>query len=577
MILHTLNNTFWRKDKIKMKKEKFLALVVGLVTVVSSLSACGNGKDTANKNGSANSENSIYTEVGTYPILKEGNTMSFSLFAPLRPGVTTYDAGTNKFSAYFEKKTGINFKWQEVNGSDFKQKLNIMMTGGEYTDAIMNASFAPSEQLLYGQQGILIPLNDLIDKYAPNLKALLEKYPYIRKNLTMNDGKIYVMPVIGQSTHMITPDRMWLNQDWLKRLNLEVPKTTDEFYNVLKEFKEKDANGNGDPNDEVPLSGAAKAWGTDPIVYLANAFIPTSPNSKHMTIGSDGKITYNKISPQWQECLRYMNKLYKDGLMDKMLYSQTKEQLLKLGSNPDISILGACGGGSVNTIANSSNIKRWSQYIPIPPIEGPNGVRSASRSVDYGKGAFAITNKCKNPEALVRAMDYFFTEDGGIENSLGCVGDGRIELAKDDDKNFIDQKPKYTRLASSDAINDVCWNSCGPRYVSDNHSLLFSCKQDGTPDIEKILYLSAQNDYIPVAQPMDQLVPPIAFDVDASRTIVDIETPMNTYIDQAMIEFITGIKDIDKDWDNYVKDVKNFGLDKYIETYQKEVDALKTK
>lgn len=53
-------------------------------------------------------------------------------------------------------------------------------------------------------------------------------------------------------------DTPFINKAWLDRLGMEMPTTVDEWYEVLKAFKEQGANGNGDPNDEIPLTGSAK-------------------------------------------------------------------------------------------------------------------------------------------------------------------------------------------------------------------------------------------------------------------------------------------------------------------------------
>ena len=79
----------------------------------------------------------------------------------------------------------------------------------------------------------------------------------MRQMVTNPDGHIYTLP--GKKP--LRPkgcDTPFINKAWLDRLGLEMPTTVDEWYEVLKAFKEQDANGNGDPNDEIPLTGSAK-------------------------------------------------------------------------------------------------------------------------------------------------------------------------------------------------------------------------------------------------------------------------------------------------------------------------------
>lgn len=557
-----------------MKKKRLLAIFICIAVATASLAGCVQKKGTNNK--SANVEDDgIYTKVGTYPILKEGNSMTFTLFAPLKGGVTTFDSSKNVFTKYFEDMTGLKFKFREAPNADAKKKLNVMMTGGDYPDAILNSGLSSSELLLYGEQGIFIPLNDLIDKYAPNIKKALDENPEIKKNFTI-DGKIYSLPQIGKATHTIAPYRMFLNEEWLKNLNLKTPTTTDDFYKVLKEFKEKDANANGKTNDEIPLTGSVNAINGDPIIYLMNAFIPCSPgyNATYLYLDKNKKVVYTKTTDKWKQGLKYMHKLYSEGLMDKMTYSQTRDQLLKLGSNPEGPIVGACSGQSVTNIGNSKDVERISQYMILPPLKGPEGVRSAGRNIDYGRVSLTITKNCKSPEALIRAFDYMYTEEGTLYVSHGIPGTGKIDIAEKGVKNFIGKQAKYLRVTNGDSISDVTWNGMGPYYKRLGDELNFSAEQDGF-DIERTLYLAATKDYIPVAQSVSTLIPPVAFNTEDSRTIVDIVTPINTYVAQTTIEFITGVKDIDKDWDTYIKTVNDYGLDKFVDIYQRAIDAKK--
>ncbi|WP_305768278.1 extracellular solute-binding protein [Candidatus Epulonipiscium viviparus] len=556
-----------------MKLGKLLAL-----SAVAAMALVGCGGDE-----SASSANKIsadmYTEVGTYPILKDGATVSFTAFAPLRPGVTTYDSEVNHFSKYMEEMTGVHIDFMEATQADAKQKFNIMMTGGDYTDVILSMATGVSELQLYGQQGIFLPLNDLIDQHAPNIKKALEDHPEVMEAWTAEDGNLYTIPKMGGATHSLTSYRMWLNYEWLDNLDLEVPKTTEEFYQVLKAFKEQDANGNGDPNDEVPLSGSIDAWNGDPMPFLLNAFIPASPSSQYINIAEDGSLYYVKATDEYREYLKYMHKLYDEGLIDSMMFSQTKDQLLKLGSNPEIAIMGATAGGSISVIANTADTDRWTQYQALPPLTGPEGVRSAAHTVDYGASRLSITNKCANPEAVLRYFDYMFTPEGRMYNIFGVVGENsRVVPAEEGLLNLIGEPAIYTRKPA-DSAKDLAWNNMGPTYSWPGYELEFSVMENTKNDAEYVLYNSAVNDYLPVAQDPATMLPPLAFTTDESRAIVDIITNLNLYIDQVTSEFITGIKDPndDKEWDEYLEMLEKNRLSEYLAVNQASLDRKRAK
>ncbi|ONI46331.1 hypothetical protein AN641_01815 [Candidatus Epulonipiscioides gigas] len=544
---------------MKIKKIVPFILLSGLFV------GCGSS-DTVDTS-SINTE--MYTEVGTYPIVKEGYTDSFSVFTYLRPGVTDYNSPTNKFTQHLEDLTGVKLNFTNAVSADFAQKRNVMLISGEYTDVILSPGYGGSELLLYGQQGIFIPLNDLIDQYAPNIKKALDENPIIKEAFTSTDGNIYALPRIGKTKGTEYSWKMWLNKDWLDNLGLEIPTTTEDFYQVLKAFKEQDANGNGNPNDEIPFSSSLQAWNGDPTTYLLNAFIPTG--TSFMNLDEHKQIYHVKVTDEYKEYLKYMNKLYEEGLIDPLLFTQTKQEFLKLGSNPEIALLGATTAGTLNNFANSLDYERWGQYVQIAPLEGPAGVVSAARSVDFGVAGLVITNKCENPEVVMRVFDYMYTQEGVIQMSFGALGDGRLAEAPEGTVNYLGEEVDYVRL-DVDQSQDVCWNRVGPDGQGEEFEMLFGVRTGEIPDIDQILYLSSITDYAPVAQDISTIVPPLIFTQEESRVNADLQLAINTYIDDSAVAFITGKRDIDKEWDAYLKQLKVLGLSKFLEIRQLAYD-----
>ncbi len=549
--------------------------------MVALLAGCQSGEtgDTAGNTGGTEQEGSgLYTETGSYPILTEGSEMTISVFAPLRQSTTSYDASENLATEWLEETTGLTFSFETSLEVDAKQKLNTIMVGGDYPDILLfggNSPMSLSEQLLYGSQGDFIPVNDLIDNYMPNLKALLDANPHIREAMTLSDGNMYTVPFIGKATHAHNPKKMWINQTWLDNLGLPMPTTTQEFYDTMLAFKEQDANGNGDPNDEIPLSGSLVGWNTDPTVFLMNAFgmfNQTNDNQQGVFIDENGMIAYPKVTDEWKAGLEYMNSLYDAGLLDQLTFTQTDQDLLKIGNNPDVNILGACAGGSIASFVSLGDPDRWKEYVAVPPLEGPDGFRQTTYEADFGRSGMAITANCpeENYEAIARAFDLFYTEEGVMWNRQGVEGVD-YTIAEEGDVNYIGEPAKYVRVTNSAEKGNNCWSILGATGIPADHDLWY--KSNG--DIEEVLYNETVDKYQMYSAPIEQVLRPMALDVDQSRTIVDVEVPMSQYINQSTAEFVTGIKDIDAEWETYLSDVEAFGLSDYLAVYQEAYDAAK--
>lgn len=576
-----------------MKKNKKMMVLLAssiLVAMVTGCSSGGSSTGDSTASGSTTSVGStsnetkaqevvdtgIYTENGTYPVIKEGESVTISAFAPLRTGVTSYDASENKFTAWLEETTGVSFEFQTSLEVDAQQKFNTIMVGGNLPDIFLFSANYPltlSEQLLYGEQGSIIPLNDLIDQYMPNLKKFLEENEVAHNSIVLSDGNIYTLPSvgIGQESHAYNAQKMWINQTWLDNLGLEMPTTTEEFYETLKAFKEQDANGNGDPNDEIPLTGSPSGWNTDPTVFLMNAFGPynkTNTNMLGLTVDENGSIRYAKVTDEWKEGLKYMNRLFEEGLLDSLALTQTGPELQKIGSNPGDTLIGACAGGSIPPFTPIGENNRWQEYVTVPPLEGPDGFRQAVSDPSYGKSGLVITSECENVEAVVRAFDLLYTEEGAFGNILGVKGVDYVD-ANEGDLNYVGEQAQITRIHSSTEAGNNAWAQLGPWYMPSGYVLRFTA----VPDIEQVLYMETMKNYTQYSAAVESLVPPMAMTEAQSRAIIDVEVPMEQYVGQTTAEFIMGAKDIDATWDEYLKNVNTFGLENYLAAYQEIYDA----
>jgi len=127
-------------------------------------------------------------------------------------------------------------------------------------------------QLSWAEQGVLMPLNDLIEEQGKLFQKAAVEIPMMKKLSTAADGQIYSFPSGGGCFHCDPATRFWLNQVWLDKLGLEMPKTTEEFRQVLIAFKTQDPNGNGKA-DEIPLVGGINGWWGDPSSFILNSFV----------------------------------------------------------------------------------------------------------------------------------------------------------------------------------------------------------------------------------------------------------------------------------------------------------------
>lgn len=197
---------------------------------------------------------------GMFPLTEEKATLRVVI-----PSFTAVeDFNTNAFTKWYEEQTNVQVEWVIVPaGDEGLQKLNLMLSSGDLPDVIMGFyNITPALMQVYGQQGIFLPLNDLIEQYGSNVKNAFERYPLAKEVATATDGKIYGLPEINDCFHCSVSQKLWIYKPWLDKLGLQMPTTTEELYTVLKAFKEKDPNGNGQA-DEIPLSSDTTGWNSE--------------------------------------------------------------------------------------------------------------------------------------------------------------------------------------------------------------------------------------------------------------------------------------------------------------------------
>ena len=266
--------------------------------------------------------------------------------------------------------------------------------------------------------------------------------------------------------------KLWIYQPWLDALGLEMPTTTDEFEQVLLAFKEQDPNGNGQA-DEIPLSTTidAEGWQNSLDRFFMNSFIYNPGEDAHRPwlILQEGKVTPVYNTPQWKEGLKYLQRLYAQGLIDPQSFTQDIDGLQRLGNNPDEVILGAAPSGWMGVfIAVDEELQdtRWTDYVPVPPLEGPQGVRYAAWGPATGEPAIVITSACKDPALAVRWIDAQYDREATLRSERGVLGeDWRWAEEGETDYNGEQAAWKILRLFT-DEPTDHAWQGTGPKFIS---------------------------------------------------------------------------------------------------------------
>ncbi len=330
----------------------------------------------------------------------------------------TLDFLEEKFNATFD------FMFVSRGSNDYQNKLNLLIASDDLPDLVQVNDYSILTTMV--EMGLLIPLDDLIDKYGQEMKAIRPQEcwdPFIF------DGKLYSVPNQYRTDGIIPVIR----EDWLKKLNLPIPTTIEQYEDVIRAFTENDPDGNG-RNDTYGISG--------PNVPITSTFLPAY---LHYGVLPDqwlvkkGELTYGSIQPEMLDALKMINKWFRAGYIDPQfpLYNREKfEEVLgqgKFGSFASTEVQRLDPAFDIG-LAALRDKEPESHFIAYEPIVSKDGVKrlwtNDFRSLGYTMG---ISAKCENPVRLIKLLNYAASEEGYLRIRYGVEG---VNYTVDDDGTF---------------------------------------------------------------------------------------------------------------------------------------------
>ena len=547
-------------------KKRVLASLLSAALLMGVAAGCGpngNSSSAAPSGGTGSGGDASYVNKTGFPIVNEPISLRF-----MAPRSASYANGYEDMQMFkdYEKETGIDIQWDEVAEEGWSEKIKLTLaSGSNLPDAIYGGSVSSSDVFKYGQQGIIVSMDDLIENYTTNAKKYLAEREDIRKIITYTDGHIYSLPSIDESLSTRIPGMLIVNQTWLDRVGLEHPTTVDEFYNMLKTFKEKDANGNGVAGDEICLSlrQFASPNTIDANKSLTNlfGFFGVVDDNSHIMIKDDKEVVFVPTTDEYREALEFFHKLYEEGLMDPESFTQNDSQFWsKTRSDEGVGFTTAFSWLELN----NGNVEQ-NEYVIMDPLKD-QVVCQPVIVAGLATNRFTITSSNKYPEATIRWIDTFLDNgDRALESRFGKEGETWQWLDED--------KTKFTEMAESpdgNTVDTAYISQFGPGYLSVQWELqdLWAKKQN---TIQQFIDRADKCNNVYINQAVHTW-PGLGFDEDTNKDFSNIDTDLRKYTDNMLSKFIMDGVD-DASWDAYVERSKAFRCDELVEIYQKRWDS----
>ena len=549
-------------------KKKMLSIILTAAMLAGTLAGCGSAVSNGSDSAAKGQETASGTATGEKTKLK-----ALFIAHPLTADVTKM-----KWLQAMEDAAGVDVEW-EVIRADWDTVKSTRFASGDIPDLVFNGTI-DSDYTQYN--GLFADLTQYINATdTPNIQAMFDEQPDTKILATTPEGQIYGLPKF-QGKWPATNTVMFINKTWLDNLGLQVPTTYTELENVLEQFKEKDANGNGDPNDEIPLD--YNAYGGNDAFFnsaysltnlIGSLGIQTTDWGTDAYFAEDGKVKNYAVDERYKLFMKYIAELYSKGLINQnaLTNDYSAFQSLSRGDESGNAVVGCVfGWEETDKFGN----KLASQYVPVPAltydVNGKAGTYDTRWRNDYtglnmSGNRVCISAKCKNIPAAMKFLDQFYDASNSVQVLFGGIPDGCVEKTGDNSFKVCDPLDSSVDAGTWKWTNAFADN--GPMYIRKDTEIAMAPDMTNALKEREVytdtLAKATQSDTYP-----QMFMKYSAVDLN---TMAVTQANITSIVDNQWSLWMTGEQDIDSTWDAYVQSVKDAGLDQILQIRQKAFDS----
>lgn len=508
-----------------MRLKRLMAGFLAAVTVVTFV-GCG-------KNEVKNGE------------VKEYTFFHFNATAP-------YDAEMPVWK-HAEEKTGIRLKNTVADSaSDEKVAWTTLLATGELPDIV---SIKVDSLRELATDGGLVPLNELIEKHAPNIKKFFEEYPQAVNYSGNGDGNIYFIPCSINNMEIGVSKIYMVRQDWLDKLGLKVPTTIDEYHDMLVAFKTKDPNGNGIA-DEIPYFDREKG------IYGILALYGLPSYASHSGFDKNGEYFFAPITEEYKQAMKTAAQWRKEGLIDEEIFTRNNAREQLFGQN----LAGATYDWTISTTGFNDIFAETVpgiNIVPMRPVKNTKGdVYSVGVTSPYNNTGWGISTQVSKEDQIeiIKYMDYFMSDEGRDLMSYGIEG---LSYTKDENGKLIWSE---AALAHETGVMDYLSSIGALNFIGTVRRADVDRSLRSEVGLKAIELYSQDILATPWVQPI--------YTPEEIKVLDPISENIDTAIKEQQQKWFYGKEDVDATWDAYIKKLESIGLDKYIEIVKTAAERM---
>ena len=552
---------------MKNSVKRVLALALSLVLTLGLLAGCGNSGTTP---GGESAGTTVDPASLAFPLAEKAELNGLTNF----PVGSESEPNNRTIFKRLEEQTNVHINWKAIQGDQWGEKIALEMSNVKtLPDFVFNAGFGDTDLLKYAKQGVIINVEEYIDKYMPNLSKVFADYPEYRAMCEDENGHIWALPWIEQlgankTAIQAVGNMSFINVAWLNFLGLEKPETVEEFEAVLIAFRDNAAALQAEFGIEgsvIPMSCILNDGDQDPYI-LINGFgegYGDPDRGRHINVTNDKKVVCSATAEGFKKGTEWLHNLYAQGLIDAEAFTQDWSTYVAKGKSGRY---GVCFSWDV---ANIANLTDW-EPLPALTADVTNlTAQNGSFTSGFDRGRCVVTAAAKNPALVCAWLDQMYAPIQAPQNNWGTYGeeDGFDIFVMGTNANG-EPMLQHAPLGDKSPV-EVREAECvgGPLAILDEYyGVYVTCPDDAQYRLDWI------KDYFTPDMNHDYVFPNVFMSADDTKELsnlqADIQKCINTFKSNAVMNGFT-----DADWDQFMKDLEAYKLDKYLSIFQKYVDV----
>lgn len=544
------------------RAKKLASVILALLLAIGLLAGCSDGqqsvtpttspeqteKPTAQPSAEPSSAEEGY--VYRMPIVDEPVTITkWQLFESTQIS----DPNEIKSNIELEKRTNVHVEHKLSTVADMATSFNLMVTSGDYTDLIYGGSYSGGDDKAI-EDGVYLELSEMIEKWMPNVKRLMNADDDVRRLFYTDSGNISTICLITKGDPQYPFMGPVIRMDLLEKVGIsKVPETYSELYDALKLFKTE-------LGVEIPL--AINYSGFHNFIHGFTAGYHIGPGFYN----ENGIVKFGFIEDGFLDYLTMMHNWYSEGLVDPDFYTKAGEFMVNMGdmASGRIATAETAFYTLIDMYAMLSGDPNYRVVgLPLPKQNANDALhfRIVGAKATAGTAVSSAADSAEKLEIIARWLDYGYTEEGYLLHNYGIEGETY---------NLVDGKPVYTDLILANPDGLDAGTAMNVYTGALHHSSWYEPSRE-----RQIVSENAWNATVVWNDSSlgDWVMPAIAMTTEEGAEYSSIYADIDTYITETVPSFITGAKPL-SEFPDFVTQIKSMGIDRCIEIQQAALDRF---